>query len=88
MTEWFDLNDAEDRALAEFMSRVANLHIPDRGSPMATASDLYCKAALIARWEAERRALRPIDVMQPIEIAGGLFAAGLLLYWSLPHLFL
>jgi len=24
--------------------------------------------------------------MQPIEIAGGLVAAGLLLYWSLPYL--
>jgi len=25
-------------------------------------------------------------IMQPIEIAGGLVAAGLLLYWSLPYL--
>ena len=88
MTEWFDLNGAEEKAVAEFMSQVANLQVPDRASRVPTASDLYCKAALIARWEAERRALLPIDVMQPIEIAGGLVAAGLLLYWSLPHLFL
>jgi hypothetical protein len=39
------------------------------------------------RWEAERRAQRPLDVMHPIEITGGLVAAGLMLYWSLPYLF-
>ena len=29
----------------------------------------------------------PLDVMHPIEIACGLVAAGLMLYWSLPYLF-
>jgi hypothetical protein len=43
------------------------------------------KARLIQRWDDERRAQRPLDIMQPIEIAGGLVAAGLL-YWSLPYL--
>ena len=79
MTEWFDFDRDEERALAAFMSRVANLRIPD-------PAQLWCKAKLLRTWEAERRAQWPLDMMQPIEIAGGLVAAGLLLYWSLPYL--
>jgi hypothetical protein len=86
MTEWFDLNRDEERAVAAFMSRVANLRIPSPGSRIPDPAALWCKAQLIQRWEAERRAQRPLDIMQPIEIAGGLVAAGLLLYWSLPYL--
>jgi hypothetical protein len=86
MTEWFDLNRDEERAVAAFMSRVANLRIPSPGSRIPDPVALWCKAQLIQRWEAERRAQRPLDIMQPIEIAGGLVAAGLLLYWSLPYL--
>jgi len=89
MTEWFDLNDADEKALATFMSRVANLRIPnpesripDPGSRSPDPAQLWCKAKLLARWEAERRAQRPLDIMQPIEIAGGLVAAGVLLYLS------
>jgi hypothetical protein len=82
MTEWFDLNDADEKAIAAFMSRVANLRIPDPGSRIPEAAQLWCKAKLLARWEAERRAQRPLDIMQPIEIAGGLIAAGVLLYLS------
>jgi hypothetical protein len=85
MTDWFDLNPEEERAVAAFMSRVANLRIPDLESRIPDPAALWCKAKLIQRWEAERRAQRPLDIMQPIEIAGGLVAAGLLLYWSLPH---
>ena len=52
------------------------------GSRRAT----WWKAQLLKKWEAERRAQWPLDVMQRIEIAGGLVAAGLLLSWSLPYL--
>ena len=86
MTEWFDLNRDEERAIAAFMSRLASLQIPDPGSRMADPAALWSKVQLIQRWDAERRAQRPLDIMQPIEIAGGLVAAGLLLYWSLPYL--
>jgi hypothetical protein len=88
MTEWFDLNDADEKAIATFMSRLGNLRIPNPESRIPDPAQLWWKAELLKRWEAERRALLPIDVMQPIEIAGGLVAAGLLLYWSLPYLFL
>jgi len=86
MTEWHDLTSGEERAVAAFMSRVSNLRIPNPESRILAATTLWSKAKLIQRWEAERRAQRPLDMMQPIEIAGGLVAAGLLLYWSLPYL--
>jgi hypothetical protein len=85
MTDWFDLNDAEEKAVAAFMSRVGALRIPSE-SRIPDASALWYKARLLRQWEAERRAQRPLDIMQRIEIAGGLVAAGLLLYWSLPYL--
>ena len=86
MTDWFDLRDDEERAIATFMSRVANVRIPDLESPTVSSNTLWWKAKLLDKWEAERRAHWPLDIMQPIEIAGGLVAAGLLLYWSLPYL--
>jgi len=86
MTDWFDLRDDEERAIAMFMSRVANVRVPDPESPTPSSSTLWWKAKLLDKWEAERRAEWPLDIMQPIEIAGGLVAAGLLLYWSLPYL--
>lgn len=86
MTDWFELDRNEERAIAEFMSRVANLRIPDPGSRLPDPAALWCKATLLRKWEAERRAQRPLDIMLPIEIAGGLVAAGLLLYWSMPYL--
>src|SRR6478672_1274730 len=86
MTDWFALRDDEERAIAAFMSRVANVRIPDPESPTLSSNTLWWKAKLLDRWEAERRAQWPLDIMQPIEIVGGLVAAGLLLYWSLPYL--
>ena len=91
MTDWFtsqglrprDLGEDEERAIAAFMSRVASL--PDPG--VQDPARLWWKAQLLKKWEAERRAQLPLDVMHPIEIAGGLVAAGLMLYWSLPYLF-
>jgi hypothetical protein len=86
MTDWFNLPDEEERALVAFMSRVGNLRIPDPESRVQEPAQLWYKAKLLEKWEAERRAQWPLDIMQPIEIAGGLVAVGLLLYWSLPYL--
>ena len=64
--------------------------IPNPESRIPSVQDsarLWWKAQLLKKWEAERRAQLPLDVMLPIEIAGGLVAAGLMLYWSLPYLF-
>jgi len=86
MTEWFDLDPEEEDAVAAFMARVAGLRIPNPESRTPAAAELWCKATLLRKWDAERRARRPLDIMLPIEIAGGLVAAGLLLYWSIPYL--
>ena len=86
MTDWFELNPDEERAVAAFMSRVANVRISNPESLVQEPAQLWYKAKLLEKWEAERRAQWPLDMMQPIEIAGGLVAAGLLLYWSLPYL--
>jgi hypothetical protein len=84
MTDWFDLDEGDERAVAAFMSRVASLPAT---SGVQDPARLWWRAQLLKKWEAERRAQRPLDVMHPIEIAGGLAAAGLMLYWSLPYLF-
>ena len=84
MTNWFELNEEDERAVAAFMSRVTSLPAPDGVQEPAR---LWWKAQLLKKWDAERRAQLPLDVMQPIEIAGGMVAAGLMLYWSLPYLF-
>ena len=86
MTEWFDLNDTDEKAIATFMSRIGDLRIPNPESRIPDPAELWCKAKLLKQWDAERRVQRPLDMMQHIEIAGGLLAAGLLLYWSLPYL--
>ena len=86
MTNPFDLGEGDEQAIAAFMSRVSELRIPNPESRIPDSIQLWWKAQLLKKWEAERRAQWPLDVMQPIEIAGGLVAAGLLLYWSLPYL--
>ena len=86
MTEWFDVSADDEQAIAAFMARVAELRVPNSESGLQDAGQLWCKGLLLRKWEAERRAQRPLDIMQPIEIAGGLVAAGLLLYWSIPYL--
>ena len=84
MTTWREVNEAEERAIVAFMAGVASLPTP---RPAADARTLWWKAQLLRRWDAERRAHTPLDVMQPFEIAAGLGAAALLLYWSVPYLF-
>jgi hypothetical protein len=84
MTNWFDLSESDDRAIAAFMTGLAASPVP--GS-VQDPSRVWWKAQLLKQWDAERRAQRPVELMQPVEIAGALTAAVLLLYWSLPHLF-
>jgi hypothetical protein len=81
MTTWFDLGDDDERAVGEFMSRLVALPTPE------TLSDprlLWWKAQLLQRWDAERRALAPLDVMERVEIVAGLAAAVVLLVWAAP----
>ena len=63
MTEWFDLDREEEQAVAAFMSRVVGLHVPNPESRIPDPAELWCKATLLRKWEAERRVQRPLDMM-------------------------
>ena len=86
MTNWTDqkLSEREEQAIAAFMARLASL--PAGAAHPPDAATLWWKAQLLRRWDAERVVERPLDVVESLEIAGGLIAAGLLLFWSLPTL--
>jgi hypothetical protein len=75
---------ANEQAVAEFMSRVAAL------PPAATLPDpsyVWWNAELLRRQDAQRRVMRPIEMMQPVQIAAGVIAAVWLFYSSLWPLF-
>lgn len=86
MVDWFrqDVTPDEERAVAAFMTRLAATPIDQAQLPGADV--LWLKARLLAQWDAQRKAQKPLDVMEPVQIAAGLVAAGLLLAWSLPSL--
>jgi hypothetical protein len=73
----------DERVIAAFMDklRTSPLEMTPR---MPGADVLWVKARLIRQWQAQRKVWRPIEVMEPLELAVGLMAAGLLLAWSVP----
>ena len=85
MVELFSQNLTleEEEAVDAFMDRVAALgndqqaHLPD-------PAVLWWRAQFVRRWNNERKAQVPLDVIDPIQIVAGLVAAGLLLAWTLP----
>jgi hypothetical protein len=86
MLDWFDPDDAEDDDIvAEYMHRLANA-TPAKMSQAPAASVLWVKAQMLRRWDAERKAQAPLDVMEPIQIAAAIAAAAVLFVWSLPSL--
>jgi hypothetical protein len=87
MEDWFTSKAAgdADQAVADYMSRLAVA--PTQESPTLPGADvLWLKAQMLKRWEAERRAQAPLDVMEPVQVVIGLAAATVLLVWSLPSL--
>jgi hypothetical protein len=80
-----DLTADEEEAVAAFMRRAAAVPEADRVQ-RADPAVLWWKAQLVRRWNSERRAQAPLDVIEPIQIAAGLVAAGLLLVWTIPSL--
>ena len=87
MVEWLlgTMSADEEQAVAAYMSKLATAG--GRHAPRLPAADvLWVKAQMLQRWEAERRVQAPLDAMEPFQIAAGLVAAGILLFWSLPAL--
>jgi hypothetical protein len=83
---WLDRNSiADDEQLSTYMTRVAELPLA-RSARMPDAELLWVKAQMLRRWEVERKVQAPLDLMEPVQIAAGLVAAGVLLVWSLPSL--
>ena len=81
-----EITAAEERTLTEFMQQLHRT--PLAASPRVLAADvLWAKLQLIRRWDAQGRVRRPLDLMEPVEIAVGAVAAMLLLSWSVPSAF-
>ena len=81
-----DLTGVEERVVAAFMDRLRTA--PLSVSPHIPGADvLWLKSRLIRQWDAQRKVRRPIDVMEPVELAAGVMAAGLLLAWSVQSAF-
>jgi hypothetical protein len=87
MTTWFDrdVTADEEQHLASFMSKLAGAPLP-KAARLPDADVLWVKAQMLKRWELERRVQAPLDLMEPVQIAAGLVAAGALLVLALPSL--
>ena len=83
---WFerDVTAEEEQHLAAYMSRLSG--VAPKNAQVPNADLLWVKAQMLRRWEVERKVLAPLDLMEPVQIAAGLVAAGVLLVWSLPSL--
>jgi hypothetical protein len=87
MGEWFNRSAAQEdeQVVVEYMTRLAGA-VPAGASRMPDPGVLWVKAQMLRRWDAERRAQAPLDVMEPVQIAAGLAAAAVLFVWSFPTL--
>jgi hypothetical protein len=84
MREWFD-RDEDEQVVVDYLERLANT-VPARMSQVPEPGVLWVKAQMLRRWDAERKAQAPLDVMEPVQIAAGLAAAAVLFVWSFPSL--
>ena len=66
------------------MTRLAAAPTPDRS--VAGHGAIWWKAQLLRRWDEQREAVRPLAVMEPIQLVAGLTAAALVFLWGLPSL--
>ena len=54
--------------------------------PRFTAAEIWQKAELLRRWDAQRKATAPIDIGERVEVGIGLAGALVLLVWLLRQL--
>ena len=70
-----------------FLSRVsADTDALAVGRDMPDPARIWWRARLLQRWDAESRATVPLDLMQRVEVIGGLIAAVVLLITMWPEL--
>ena len=77
-----DVTPADEQAIASFMARLARASV--RTGEVPSEHTLWWKAQLLRRWEAERKATLPLDVVEPVPIIAALATSALLLIWALP----
>jgi hypothetical protein len=86
VTDWFDPSAAErDQMVADYMHSVAHATVPV-APHLPDPAVLWLKAQIVKRWDAERRAQAPLDMMEPVQVAVALVAAMVLFAMSLPSL--
>jgi len=73
--ESFEREDEVRGWMQEFAS------IPVDSSPVLDARDLWLKAQLLKRWDAQRQAIAPIERAEPVHIGIGVAGALVLLAW-------
>jgi hypothetical protein len=74
------LNPDVDEHLAQWMEALAADPVPQ--PPAATAADIWQKAELLRRWDAQRKAAAPIEVGERAQVGVGLVGALVLLVWA------
>jgi hypothetical protein len=74
----------EERLVIAWMARVAAAPLP--GAHIADAATIVWQAQLRRRAEDRRRALRPIEVMERIQLGAVTVTVAAVLAWSLPML--
>lgn len=73
--------------IVSFMTRFgAETEHEAAGRDMPDPSRIWWRARLLQRWEAETRATAPLDIMQRVEVIGGLVAAIVLLITMWPEM--
>ena len=83
MNPWHELSEEEEQVVSAFMARVAGLPAT---AALREPMQLWWKAQLLKRWDAQRRAQAPLDVVERIEIVAGVAAAAVLIMWAGPTL--
>ncbi len=77
--ETFEIVSVMTRFGADTEHLAASRDMPD-------PSRIWWRARLLQRWEAETRATAPLDIMQRVEVIGGLVAAIVLLITMWPEM--
>jgi hypothetical protein len=87
MWKWWNHDRARDdeQMIVEYMTRLSH-SVPARTLQVPDPAVLWVKAQMLKRWDAERKAQAPLDIMEPVQIAAGLAAAAVLFVWSFPSL--
>jgi hypothetical protein len=79
---WKRPADADvEQQLAQWMEALAAEPIPQ--PPAATAAEIWQKAELLRRWDAQRKAAAPIEVGDRAQVGIGLVGALVLIVWVL-----